>query len=221
MSTKIMSLSKVVLLEVLVLALLLSHAGTFTAAETQKLLKDTPFEEVVAKAKAGDADAQFYLAKGHASSLTGVPYNPQESHKWYIAAATNNVPEAQFYLGRHYYEEAKSTRGNASKDKAKRQQVAPIALNWLNKAANQSCFPAWVFLGKAFEDGTVFAKDPVEAYKWYHLAIEKGNASIIAPVTQRNALSLKLTPAQIEMAKRRALDFWETLGEEKKPAAPK
>ena len=114
-----------------------------------------------------------------------------------------------------------TTRGNAPKDKAKRQQAAPIALSWLVKAAKQGSFSAWVLLGKAFDEGTVFAKDPVEAYKWYHLAIEKGNNPIFAPVTQRNALSLKLTPAQIELAKRRALDFWEAQGEEKKPTAPK
>lgn len=221
MNNETMRPPQVVFLVVLAAALLLSGAGVLTAAESQKLLKDTPFEEIVAKAKAGDADAQFYLAKGHASFGTGVPHNPQESHKWYVAAATNNVPEAQYYLGKHFYDEVTSTRGNTPKDKAKRQQSAPVALSWLAKAAKQGSFNAWVLLGKAFDEGTVFAKDPVEAYKWYHLAVEKGNNNIFAPVTQRNALSLKLTPAQIELAKRRALDFWEAQGQEKKPTAPK
>ncbi|NBV23722.1 MAG: sel1 repeat family protein [Proteobacteria bacterium] len=152
-------------------AMLLSRGGAISAAESQKLLKDTPFEEIVAKAKAGDADTQIYLAKGHASILGGgVPHNLQESHKWYVAAATNNGPEAQFYLGKHYYDEVVSTRGNAPKDKAKRQQIAPLALTWMMKAARQEYGSAWVFLGNAFDEGTVFAKDPVEAYKWYHLA---------------------------------------------------
>lgn len=221
MSNQTMSLSKVVLFAVLASAVFLSRVGMLTAAESQKLLKDTPFEEIVAKAKAGDADAQLYLAQGHAGLSTGVPHNKQESHRWYVAAATNNVPEAQLYLGKYYYDEVTSTRGYTQKDKAKRQQSAPIALSWLVKAAKQGSYGAWVFLGQAFEDGTVFAKDPVEAYKWYHLAIEKGNRPIGAPVTSRNALSLKLAPAQIELAKRRALEFWESLGEEKKPTALK
>lgn len=221
MNNQTMRLPQVVLFTVLASALLLSRAGTVTAAESPKLLKDTPFEEIVAKAKAGEGEAQLYLGQGHARLGGGVPYNLQESHKWYVAAATNNVREAKFYLGQHFYEEVKSTRGNAPKDKAKRQQSAPVALSWLAKAAKQSSFDAWVLLGKAFDEGTVFAKDPVEAYKWYHLAIEKGNNPIFAPVTQRNTLSLKLTPAQIDLAKQRALDFWETQGEEKKPTAPK
>lgn len=221
MNNQTMRSSKVVLFVVLASALLLSRAGVLTAAETQKLLKDTPFEEIVAKAKAGDGEAQLYLAKGHALLIGGIPFDKQESHKWYVAAANNNVPEAQYYLGKYFYDEVTSTRGNTPKDKAKRQQSAPVALSWLAKAAKQGSFNAWVLLGKAFDEGTVFAKDPVEAYKWYHLAVEKGNNNFFAPVTQRNALSLKLTPAQIELAKRRALDFWEAQGEEKKPTTPK
>lgn len=194
---------------------------SLVAAESKKLLKDTPFEEIVAKAKAGDAAAQLHLARGHIGFESYVPHNKTESHRWYLAAATNNVMEAQLYLGQHYYKEVTSTRGNTPQDKAKRQQTAPVALSWFMKAAKQGSFDAWVALGHAFEEGTVFAKDPVEAYKWFHLAIEKGNRQIGSPVRSRNALSLKLTPAQIELAKRRAQDFWDSLGEEKKPMAPK
>ena len=196
-------------------------AQLLAAAESKKLLKDTPFEEVVAKAKAGDGEAQLYLAKGHALTIGGVPYNKQESHRWYLAAATNGLVEAELYLGNHYYQEALANRGVAAKDKAARNQNATASLSWNLKAAKQGSFEAWRRLGIAFDEGRVYAKDPVEAYKWYHLAIEKGGNKILAPTQQRNALSLKLTPAQIELAKRRALDFWDSLGEEKKPTAPK
>ena len=221
MNRQLMRRSKVILFAVVTTAVLLAHSGHLRAVESQKLLKDTPFEEIVAKAKAGDAEAQLYLAKGHALIIGGVPYNKQDSHRWYIAAATNNVPEAQFYLGEFYYREVTTTKGLTQKDKAKREQSAAASLNWLAKAAKQGSFNAWVMLGNAFEDGTVFAKDLVEAYKWYHLAIEKGTNPIFAPVTKRNALSLRLKPEQIELAKRRALDFWEAQGVEKKPTAPK
>lgn len=196
-------------------------AQPLVAAESKKLLKDTPFEEIVAKAKAGDGEAQLYLAKGHALLAGGVPYNKQESHRWYLAAATNGLVEAELYLGHHHYQEALANRGVAAKDKAARSQNATSSLSWNFKAAKQGSFEAWRRLGTAFDEGKVYAKDPVEAYKWYHLAVEKGNNPIFAPVTQRNALSLKLTPAQIELAKRRAQDFWDSLGEEKKPTAPK
>ncbi|PAW86340.1 MAG: hypothetical protein B9S33_08345 [Pedosphaera sp. Tous-C6FEB] len=191
------------------------------AAESSKLLKDTSFEEIVAKAKAGDGEAQLYLAKGHSLLIGGVPYNKQESHRWYLAAATNGLVEAELYLGSHYYQEALANRGVAAKDKAARNQIATASLSWNFKAAKQGAFEAWRRLGTAFDEGKVYAKDPVEAYKWYHLAIEKGDNKIFAPTQQRNALSLKLTPGQIELAKRRAQDFWDSLGEEKKPTAPK
>lgn len=191
------------------------------AAESQRLLKDTPFEEVVAKAKVGGGEAQLYLAKTHANVLGGALYNPKESHRWYLAAATNGLVEAELYLGNHYYQEALANRGLAAKDKAARNQIATASLSWNFKAAKQGSFEAWRRLGTAFDEGKVYAKEPVEAYKWYHLAIEKGNNPIIAPVSQRNALSLKLTPAQVELAKRRAQDFWDSLGEDKKQTAPK
>lgn len=213
--------AKLVFLSALSSVSLLCSVGALTAAESQKLLKDTPFEEIVAKAKAGDGEAQLYLAKGHALLIGGVPYNKQESHRWYLAAATNGMVEAELYLGNHYYQEALANRGVAAKDKAARNQTATASLTWNFKAAKQGSFEAWCRLGTAFDEGKVYAKDPVEAYKWYHLAVEKGNNPISSPVRHRNALSLKLTPAQIELAKRRAQDFWDSLGDEKKPTAPK
>jgi TPR repeat protein len=213
------------LLKISVNVLVASLVGTLVqpvvAAESKKLLKDTPFEEVVAKAKAGDGEAQLYLANGHSLLIGGVPYNKPESHRWYLAAATNGLVEAELYLGNHYYQESLANRGAAAKDKAARNQTATASLSWNFKAAKQGSAEAWRRLGTAFDEGKVYAKDPVEAYKWYHLVIEKGGSQLVSPVTQRNALSLKLTPAQIELAKRRAQDFWDSLGEEKKPTAPK
>lgn len=204
-----------------VVGLMILPALVLWGADSDKFLKDTPFEQIVAKAKAGDPAAQLYLAQGHRSHLGGVPYNLQESHRWYVAAATNNVAEAQFYMGNYFYGEAAASKGVGPSEKAKRLQSATASLVWLMKAAKQGYIPAWVKLGEAFDDGKVFTKDPVEAYKWYHLVIEKGGNPIGAPVAQRNALSLRLTPEQIESAKQRALAFWQSLGEEKKPTAPK
>lgn len=221
MNHQLMRPAKHIQLAALSFTLFLAGMMSALAAESQKLLKDTPFEEIVAKAKAGNAEAQMYLAKGHSGYATGVPFNKQESHRWYVAAATNNVPDAQLYLGDYFYREATSTKGAAAKDKAKRNQSATVSMTWYLKAAKQGSFDSWVRLGNAFEDGSVFAKDPIESYKWYHLAIEKSHGMLVLPTKQGNALSLSLTPTQIELAKRRAQDFWDSLGEEKKPTAPK
>ena len=197
--------------------LFLVLAGALAGAESEKLLKDTPFEEIVAKAKAGNPECQFYMAKAYQLGGSGAPRDRKESHKWFVAAATNNVMEALFYMGDHFYNEASTIKGMSAPDKAKRQQAGTAALNWYLKAAKRGAVAAYVNLGTGFEAGNVFSKDPVEAYKWFHLAVETGGQFSSNVVNNRNSLSLRLTPSQIDEAKRRALMFLETQAQETNP----
>lgn len=200
--------------------LLLLLAGALAGAESAKLLKDTPFEEIVAKAKAGNPECQLYMAKAYQLGSGGVPRNQQESHKWFVAAATNNVMEALLYMGDHFYHEASTIKGMSAPDKAKRQQAGTAALNWYMKAAKRGSIAAFLHFGRGFEAGNIYAKDLVEAYKWFHLAVETDSRlSSSFWVGNRNSLSLRLTPAQIEEAKRRALMFLETQAQETNPRA--
>lgn len=184
---------------------LLIPSGT-QAADSKEILKDTPFEEVLARAKAGEAAAQLWLGKAYSFQFIGVKVqmNLPESFRWYLAAATNGIAEAQCRVGRSYYSESASNYGNKPADVAKRKQSANAAMQWLMKAALQGEVNAYQELGNGFRDGKVFAKDEVEAYKWFHLAAENKHA---AAEYDRNALSSKLTPAQIEGAKQRAVQF--------------
>ncbi len=201
--------------------LLLLLAGAVAGAESAKLLKDTPFEEIVAKAKAGNPDCQIYMAKSYQLGSGGVPRDRKESHRWFVAAATNNVMEALFYMGDHFYNEASTIKGMSAPDKAKRQQAGTAALNWYMKAAKRGSVDAYANLGAGFEAGNVYAKDLVEAYKWFHLAVETDDHRYARArlVSSRNSLSLRLNPAQIDEAKRRALMFLETHAQETNPRA--
>jgi TPR repeat protein len=185
-------------------ALLLSVA-TAVAADND-LLKDTPFEEILAKARGGDGQTQLWLGKAYSAQIISskVPLDLKESFRWFLAAATNGIAEAQCRIGRSYYSEAASTFSRKPEDQAKRKQSANAALQWLLKAAFQGESNAYHELGKGFRDGSVFTKDEVEAYKWFHLAVE-GKHQFAE--YDRNALSTKLTPAKIEEAKERAVRF--------------
>jgi TPR repeat protein len=131
----------------------------------------------------------------------------KESFRWFLAAATNGIAEAQYRTGSSYYSEAASNYGNQPADQAKRKQSATAALHWLTKAAFQGDVNAWQELGRGFRDGKVFTKDEVEAYKWFHLAVE---AKHQMAEYDRNALSAKLTLAKIGEAKERAVRFNKT-----------
>lgn len=184
---------------------LLSSASAAVAADND-LLKDTPFEEILSKARSGDGQTQLWLGKAYSAQIISskVPVDLKESFRWFLAAATNGVAEAQYRTGRSYYSEAASNFSRKPEDQAKRKQSANAALQWLMKAAFQGESNAYHELGRGFREGTVFTKDEVEAYKWFHLAVE-GKHQLAE--YDRNALSAKLTPAKIEEAKERAVRF--------------
>jgi TPR repeat protein len=190
---------------IVALSLLLPVAAV-VAASSDDLLRDTPFEEILAKANRGDAKAQLWLGKAYSLQIFGakVPGNSKESSRWFLAAATNGIAEAQYLTGRSYYSEAASIFSRKPEDQARRKQSANAAFQWLMKAAFQGEVGAYQELGRGFRDGVVFAKDEVEAYKWFHLAVEGKH-----PVAEldRNALSAKLSPAKIQEAKERAQRF--------------
>jgi len=189
-----------------VVFLLLVSGSAAVAADNDDLLKDTPFEEILAKAKSGDAKAQLWLGKAYSLQklCSKVHINLKESFRWYLAAATNGIAEAQYHTGSSYYSEAASNYGRKPEDQAKRKQAANAALQWLMKAAFQGEVGAYHELGRGFRDGKVFTKDEVEAYKWFHLAAEGKHRTA---EYDRNTLSAKLTPAKIEEAKERAVRF--------------
>lgn len=111
-------------------------------------------EDLDAKAKAGDADAQFKLAE----------YYSGEGLKWYLKAATANSMEAQRKLGIIYNGES-----IVAADEKK-------ALEWFTRAAPNGDVVSQRALGIAMLTGSFgVSKDSVTALKWLTAAAEQND----------------------------------------------
>ncbi len=122
-----------------------------------------PFEEIKAKAEAGDAAAQFQMGRRYELG-EGVAKNPVESLKWYRKAAEQNQPKAQYYVGISYYQG----------DGVAKDQVE--AAKWFRKAADHNLVAAKNNLGFCYEKGEGVTQDLAEAVKWYSEAAEQNDA---------------------------------------------
>ncbi len=70
---------------------------------TQGIVNDqSSLSEIMAKAKEGDANAQYQLGGVYAFAK-GVPQNYEEALKWYRLAAKQGLPKSQYNVGWIYY----------------------------------------------------------------------------------------------------------------------
>ncbi len=140
-------------------------------------------------AEAGDREAQYFLGNLYAKGA-GVAQDHGLALHWFRAAAAQGDPYGQFALG-YLFEHG---RGVAPDDRA--------AVRWYRMAAEQGNLAAQNNLGLMYERGRGVPRDYVMAYLWYARA-----ASSLGPDRDKAARNLdqvrrKLTPAQIDAAKR-------------------
>ena len=83
------------------------------------------------------------------------------------------------------------------------------SLSWLEKAAMQGCFEAYAATAQMYESGKGTMVDPGKAYMWYNIA-----ASFLPQgkerremIDRREKVAGAMTPAQIEAAQKRSLQF--------------
>ena len=132
------------------------------AQQTEELRKE--FQSTKAKAKKGDASAQFNLGFMYDTG-NGVAKDEAEAVKWYRKAADQGHAIAQFNLGLMY------DNGNGvALDEAE-------AVKWYRKAADQGDASAQHNLGLMYGKGDGVAKDEVEAVKWFRKAADQGVAN--------------------------------------------
>lgn len=96
-------------------------------------------KELIAKAEAGDAQAQCKLGAFYFNG-EGVAQDLKKSEYWYLKAAEQGDANAQFSLGDHYFE------GDFIQDDS-------LAVFWWKKAANQNHADALYNLGYCYWDG--------------------------------------------------------------------
>lgn len=116
--------------------------------------------DLINQAKAGNQQAQFFLAKRYQKGQ-GVAQNYQQAINWYTTAAKQDIAPAQLNLAMMY------VRGEGV------QPNAQQARYWLEKAAKLGDNRASYTLAMLDEKD----KKLVDAYKWYDLAARDGMLS--------------------------------------------
>lgn len=149
--------------------------------------------DLIAQAKAGNQQAQFFLAKRYQKGQ-GVAQNYQQAINWYTIAAKQDIAPAQLNLAMMYI------RGEGV------QPNAQQARYWLEKAAKLGDNRASYTLAMLDEK----EKKLVDAYKWYDLAARDGMLSDQVRSKAQSKigqLALNLSSQDIATARSRA-DSW-------------
>ena len=109
------------------------------------------------RAKAGDADANYYLGQIYRMGR-GVEPDNEQAKLYYLEAANRDHVDAQRNLGSLYFFEAEEKADN------------PDAIHWLTRAAEKGDAWSQWFLGKMYINGQGVEKDVEAAYKWFDAA---------------------------------------------------
>ncbi len=116
----------------------------------------TDYEKIKTLAERGDIRAQIDLALAYTYGVAGsIPENRQKAHEWYLKAANQGDPGAQYKIGSAY------------RDGDRVQKDYQKALEWYLKAANQGYPIAQVAVGSAYRNGDGIQKDYQKALEWY------------------------------------------------------
>ena len=153
--------------------------------------------ELLSKAEAGDAAAQYELGKAYFSG-SGVEQNYEEALAWYTKAAEQGNTDARYGLGEIYHKGDGADKDDEQALKyyrlAAEQGYAPAqaqtgimlrtgegsdkneeeAFTWFQKAADQDDPQGQYWLGKMYLDGTGTKKDEDKAFEWMKKAAEQG-----------------------------------------------
>ena len=160
-----------------------------------------PLAELRKQGEKGDPQAQTLL--GHRYFYgQGVPVDQVEGYRWYRKAAEQGSAEAQCFVGFCY-----GVGEGVAQD-------VNEADRWNRRSANQGWPQGQMRIGLnyLFGHGASNLVDLVEAYKWLHLSATGGYQieDFYASATARQyiqQLQQRMTPEQIEEAKRRAREF--------------
>ena len=138
------------------------------------------------KAKASDSGAQYEMALRYAGG-EGVPQSFEDAMAWFAKAASANDANAQWKLGLGYLFGIGIPHDDSQ------------AFTWLKRAANNGHTAAQNALSDLYFSGRGVRIDYVRAYTWANIAAGSQGAYS----DRLNALPSRMTPAQIEEAKRR------------------
>ena len=168
-------------------------AAGFLLAVTPASAQD--YESIRHAAEQGIARAQLTLGFMYANG-EGVPQDAAEAVRWYRLAAEQGHASAQYDLGVTY-----GTGEGVPQDYTE-------AVTWYRKAAEQGHADAQFNLGLMYANGEGVPQDNVEAHMWLNLATSRlTGEQRERPVTVRDDLATRMTPADLSEAQRRAREW--------------
>ena len=133
-----------------------------TKTRTEKTVKLPNDAELVAKAKAGNARAQAFVARCYSNGANGVKKNYKEAVKWAQKSADQGDAVGLYLLGA-YYDEGKGVASNYTKANSLYKQ----ALAKLKVEAENGDKISQHFLGCCYGFGRGTDKNNTEAVKWF------------------------------------------------------
>jgi len=172
-------------------AILIALALTMSAVVGQKPEPKQNVEDVGSlkmRAEGGEAQAQVKLAAAYLSNG-----RPLDARRWYEAAAQQNSAEGQFQLGNLLM------AGKHSSVSEQSLTADPVAaLSWTYAAATNGHKGAWRSLARCQQTGNNCATNLPEAYAWFTLLADSGDASAR---NEMNRLALDLSSTEIQAGK--------------------
>jgi TPR repeat protein len=153
--------------------------------------KGGEFEDLLAKAKEGDAVAQYGVGQKY-SKGEGIAKDVSEAAKWLEKSAQQGNADAQIGLGALYLGGRGLPKNSVE------------AAKWYGLAAEQGRAPAQLQIARMHLAGTGVPADDVQAYKWARLALGQGDRQAHRILV---FLKPKMTAVDIARAENLATEF--------------
>jgi hypothetical protein len=134
-----------------------------------KLMTQSEFEELMAKAQAGDAASQYQVGAAFGEGRH-VSRDFKEAARWFLKSAEQGYPPAEGMYGLSLRESDKAA-----------------AEHWMLRAAEHGDASTQLWLGVAYDDEWFGVKDLERALKWYRKAADAGDPDAQVELGQKYA----------------------------------
>jgi uncharacterized protein len=134
-----------------------------------KLMSQSEFAELMARARSGDAAAQYQVGVAYGEGRH-VPRDFDEAARWFLKSAEQGYPPAEGIYGMSL-----------------QQSSAAAAERWMLRAAEHGDASTQFWLGVAYDDKWFGAQDPDLALKWYQKAADAGDPDAQVTLGQKYA----------------------------------
>jgi len=134
-----------------------------------KLMTESEFEELMAKAQSGHAATQYQVGLAYDMGRH-VPRDPNEAARWFLKSAEQGYPPAEGAYGLWI-----------------RQSNHAAAERWMLRAAEHGDASTQFWLGVAYDDNWFGITDSEMALKWYQKAAEAGDPDAQVVLGQKYA----------------------------------